>query len=117
MSNSEGSDRMTSALRFAGISLLRGRELRQIIVEPVHALLPELAVLFEPFGRLLQGGGFQMARTPLSFSTPFDQPRAFQHFQVLGYRRRRYCERLGELFDCRFSQYQSSKNCAPGWVR
>src|SRR5579859_365098 len=71
----------------------------QIVVEPVEALLPELAIVLHPLMHFLEGGGLQPARTPLRFASVGDQPGALQHFQVLGDGRHAHVERLGQFCD------------------
>src|SRR5215813_749375 len=69
----------------------------QIVVEPVEAPLPELAIVLDPVGDLLEKLGLQPAETPLYIAGTGDQPRLLQHLEMLGNRRKAHGERLGEL--------------------
>ena len=72
-------------------------ELREVLGHAVQACLPNRAVLLSPACDLLEGRRVQGARSVLRPVTPCDQPRSFQHLDVLRDRWEREFERLGQL--------------------
>ena len=63
---------------------LLGLQLAQVLVQPVEALFPELAVALQPVGHVLERRGLQPARPPLGLAALGDQPGALEHLEVLG---------------------------------
>src|SRR5712691_6401489 len=90
-----------SWLLFPPIALLLSSslELVQVLVQPVVALLPELAVALDPLVGLLQRPGLEPGGPPLPLPPPRDQPRPLQHLQVLRDRRQAHLERFRQLGD------------------
>src|SRR5580765_9096775 len=76
-----------------------GFQLSQVLVEPVHAVLPRATILLDPLGDLSQGSAFEMTRPPLRNAAATNQARAFQHLEVFGHGRRGDRKRLCELLD------------------
>src|SRR6266498_2351804 len=68
-----------SALR-AIVTSLRLHRL-QIGIETIEALLPEPAIMFEPFGRFLQWSGLKPTRPPLLFAALGDHARLLEHLE------------------------------------
>src|SRR5687767_10145217 len=68
----------------AAAALFLRLQFLQVAVQPVEALVPEAAVVLHPVGGVLQRLGAEPARPPLRLPAAFDQPGAFQHFQMLG---------------------------------
>src|SRR5262249_58756936 len=69
----------------------------QIVVEPVEAPLPELAVVLDPVGDLLERLGLQPAGAPLCVAATGDQPRLLPHPEMLGNRPKAPGERLCDV--------------------
>jgi len=61
------------------------------------ALLPVLAIAFDPVGYVLQWCRLKPARSPLRLPPLRDQPRVSQHLEVLRDRRQFQLEGLGQL--------------------
>src|SRR5687768_5882028 len=80
--------RADSATGLVGVMLLSlsfSLKLVQVFVETVEALLPELPVVVEPIGDVLERRDFETAGTPLRLPPLSDQPGVLQHLQVLRY--------------------------------
>src|SRR5436305_3314584 len=75
-------------------------ELLEVVVHPVEAGLPDGPVLLGPARDLLESGGIEGARSVLGSLPSSDQPRPFQHLDVLRDRGKRHLEGLSELVDC-----------------
>src|SRR5215470_16156311 len=91
-----------SATSFSVIVLVRsGRwhESCQVVVHPVEAGLPVGPAALRPGRDLVQWRRIQRTRSELGPASPNDQPSPFQHLDVLGDRRERHRERLGQLVD------------------
>src|SRR2546423_11843723 len=86
-----------SAIVFACLSF--PLKLREVVVHPVEAGLPDGPVLLRPGRDLFERGGVERTGSVLGALTPSDQPGPFQHLDVLGDGRERQLERLGELLD------------------
>src|ERR1700704_1079591 len=69
----------------------------QIGVQPIEALLPELPVPLHPIGDVLERRCLEPAGPPLRLAAARDQPRGFQHLEMLGYRGEAHLERFGQL--------------------
>src|SRR6186713_1938994 len=89
--------------------------LAQIVVEPVEALLPVFAIGLHPLRCFAHGPCAQATGTPLRLAALADQPRALQHFQMLGDRRQAHVEGLGELGDRCFAGSEPRQDGAPSW--
>lgn len=68
-----------------------------MIFESVKALVPRLAILFDPSRNFFEWNRSQPARPSLRIAASFNQARAFEHFQMLGDRRHRHIKRLGQF--------------------
>lgn len=53
-------------------------------VQALEAFVPEVLVLADPLGRLLQAGAIEAAWPPLRVPALRDQSSPLEHFQVLG---------------------------------
>src|SRR3990172_7839052 len=82
----------------------------QVIVQPIEAFFPELAVAFHPVRHLLQRRGRQPARPPLRVTASLDQSRPLQHLQMLRYRRHAHLERRRQLGHRRLTVHQPRQN-------
>ncbi len=71
----------------------------QIFGEIVEAAIPEAPIAIEPVGHRLQRRRLQMTGTPLCFAPARDQPRAFEHLQMLGNGGEAHVIGLGQLGD------------------
>jgi hypothetical protein len=74
-------------------------QLLQVVIQPIEALVPELAVPLHPIGDLVQRSRLQPARPPLCLSSLRDQPGSLQHLEVLGDGGQAQGEGLGQLVD------------------
>src|ERR1700754_2255766 len=68
-------------------------QLLEVVVEAVEALLPELAVGFDPAGDLPQGLRLDLAGAALRIAAARDEPCVFQDLQMLRDVRQRHVER------------------------
>src|SRR3989337_1539539 len=82
----------------------------QVIVQPIEAFFPELAVAFPPVRHLLQRRGRKPARPPLRVTASLDQSRPLQHLQMLRYRRHAHLERRRQLGHRRLTVHQPRQN-------
>src|SRR4051794_14588434 len=73
----------------------------EVVVELVEALGPQAPVRLDPVHGGIEGLPLQMAGAELRLPASRDQPRAFEHLQVLGDAREAQVERLGQLVDRR----------------
>jgi hypothetical protein len=80
-------------------------------VEPVEAVLSDLAVPANPIGRRFKRADDQPRRPPLRSPAPTDQPRPFEDLEVLRDSLHAHVERLGQLVDCRFATGQAGQDC------
>src|SRR5262245_35381605 len=71
----------------------------QMSIEAIEAVLPEMAIGFDPLRHLLQRLRLQAAGTRLGRATPRNEASPLQHFQVLRDRRLRHVEGLSQLVD------------------
>src|SRR5215469_18335111 len=55
----------------------------QVIVQSIEALRPEPPVALDPSCHVFERARVELAGPPLRFAPASDQPRAFQHFQML----------------------------------
>ena len=81
--------------------------------EAVEARIPQLAVLLQPVGHVLQRARLNLARPRLRLAGPQDQPTALEHLDVLRDGLDRHVERLGELVDRRGPRRQPGEDRAP----
>src|SRR5436190_20482659 len=95
ISRSDGVVTVSVLLPLATIAFLLSSslELLQVLLQPVVALLPELAVPLGPVGDLLQRPRLQPGGAPLPVPPPGDQPRPLEHLQVLRHGRQAHLER------------------------
>src|SRR6267143_5628233 len=88
-----------AVLVLASMSLLLRFQLAEVIVQAIEAFFPEMPVVFQPIGGILERTRSERAGSPLRLAAAFDETGAFQHLQVLGYCGKAHLERLGELGD------------------
>src|SRR6185437_9460640 len=84
--------------------------------ECIEALGPEHPVIAEPGGRILQRAGGKRSRPVLGVPAARDQPRAFQHPQVLRDGREAHIERLRQLADGRRSLGEAGEHGPSGGI-
>src|SRR4249919_3580861 len=75
-----------SRLLFTLTLLLLRLQRFEIITQPIEALVPKPAILFEPAVGFLERPNIDTARAHLSITCARDEPRPLQHLQVLGNR-------------------------------
>jgi hypothetical protein len=92
-------------------------QLSQVFIQPVHAVFPGPAILFEPLTYLPQRSTAEAARPPLRIPAASDQARALQNLKVLRHRRRSDRKRLAEFLDGEFSAQEACQDSAPGGIR
>src|SRR4051812_50054095 len=80
-------------LAFADMFPAFALELLHIVVQPVEALFPELAVAVRKPGDFLQRRGDQPAWPALRIAPPLDEAGALEHLQVLRDCRQAHVER------------------------
>jgi hypothetical protein len=88
-------------------------QLSQVVVEPVHAVLPRATILIQPLGDFLQRGAVEMTRPPLRDARAADQAGSFQHLEMFRHRGRRDRKRFRELFDGEVSLRKARQDSAP----
>src|SRR6516164_6174181 len=71
----------------------------KIRVETIKAVVPEMAVVLEPLGGVLEWPRLEPAGPPLRSAAARDQPGALQHLQMLGDGGKAHRKGLGELAD------------------
>jgi hypothetical protein len=69
----------------------------QIVVQAIDAVLPKTAVLLHPIGNAPQRLRFEPAGSPLCFAAALEQPRAFEHLEVLRNGGKTHVEGVGKL--------------------
>src|SRR5947209_7676623 len=87
----------TPELLLALTLLLRHLQLLQVDLEAVEALVPQIAIMLEPVVDALEGDRLDAARPPLRLAPARDQAGAFQHLEMLRYRRQAHRKGLGEF--------------------
>ena len=88
----------------------------QVGLEPVEALLPDVAVALGPLGDFLERRRLDPARPPLRLAPARDQAGALEHPQVLRDGRHAHVERLGELGDRALARGQPRQDRPAGRV-
>src|SRR6516162_4792591 len=78
MTSSRSAERAAASAVMA-ILLLPALQFAEIRVEAIKAVVPEMAVVLEPLGGVLERPGIKPARTPLRLAATRDQPGALQH--------------------------------------
>src|SRR5215472_4652405 len=89
----------SAVLMFASTSLLLALQFLQVVLQPVEALFPEAAVIFQPVSRALERARSQPAWPPLRRAAAGDQAGVLQHLEVLGDAGKAHVERLREFGD------------------
>jgi hypothetical protein len=72
-------------------------ELLDVGVHAVESVVPDVPVLLGPTRDLSERGGVEFAGTKLSVAAAGDEPGMFEHFDVLGNRRKGEIERCREI--------------------
>src|SRR4029077_17377332 len=88
----------------------------EVLVQPVVARIPEVAVLLRELGDLLERSGIERARPPLRLPPALNEPGALEHAKVLRDSRPAHGERLGQLLDRRLPPSQPAQDRAPGGI-
>src|SRR4051812_46916372 len=96
--------------------LLFLRECLQIRIEAIESLLPDGPIPLGPVGNVPNRARLETAWTPLRLAAARDQPRAFEHAQVLRYGRQADIERLRKLSHGPFARDEPGQNRAPGRI-
>src|ERR1700737_5117354 len=86
-----------AVLVLASMSVLLRFQLAEVIVQAIEAFFPEMPVVFQPIGGILERTRSERTGSPLRLAAAFDQAGALQHLEVLGDRRKAHRERLPEL--------------------
>src|SRR5439155_16985621 len=102
---------LSSVIVFACLSLLL--ELLDVVVHSVEAGFPDGPVLLGPRRNRLEWCGVEGARSVLGALAPCDQPRPFEHLDVLRDGRQRHVEGLGEVVDVCFALREARQNRSP----
>src|SRR4051794_35901086 len=93
-----------------------GLQCKQVGIESVVVVVPEVPERIGPFGNLLHGSRLQPAGTPLRLPTPRDQTSLFQHLEVFGNGRQGHREGSRQLVYRSLSAREAGKDLAPGWI-
>ena len=101
---------------FASIFLLLCLQGLKIAIQAVETLFPELAVLLDKIGGLVQRRRIELAGPPLRLAAARDQAGALQHLEVLGDRGRGHLEWRGELGDRSLARGESRQDRTAGWI-
>src|SRR5438128_3403304 len=107
----------TSALALAVIVLLARLQLAEIIVQAIEALLPEVAVVLQPVGGVLERPRLEPAGPPLGLAAARDQAGSLQHLEMLGHGRKAHLEGLGQLRDRSLARGEAGEDRAPCGIR
>src|ERR1700730_2410838 len=86
-----------AVLVLAPKSVLLRFQLAEVIVQAIEAFFPEMPVVFQPIGGVLERTSFERAGSPLRLAAAVDQAGALQHLEVLGDRGKAHRERLRHL--------------------
>src|SRR6187399_139518 len=113
-----GSPRHAAVATGSGLAWLRLRclQLRKVHFEVVEAAVPEAPILLGPFGDFPEGGGVELARSPLRLATLDDESRVGEHPQVPRDGRSADGERRRQLLDGRLPMRKSFEDLAPRGV-
>src|SRR5271170_3690985 len=103
-------------LVLASICVLLRLQFVEILIQPIEALFPMPAVMFEPLGGILERTRIEPAGPPLRLAPARDQAGALQHLQVLGDPRKRHVKRLRQLGHRGFAPGKPRQNRPPGGV-
>ena len=76
----------------------------------LESVFPELAIAFQPFGRVGERSSFDTPGAPLGVDGARNEPSAFEHFEVLGDGRLAHVEGLDKLVHCGFAGSEASKD-------
>jgi len=95
---------------------LRNRQLRTLKAWTFAALLPELLIVLQPVGNLMQWGGFETAWPPLSIAPPGNQPSVLQHSEVLTDGRHAHIEWFRQLRSRTLRLRSIAEDRPPCWI-
>src|SRR5918995_6596595 len=101
------------AALLTAMSLLLCFQFLQIDFEAVQTAFPERPIALRPVSDLLERSRFQTARPPLRVAAAGDQPRPFEHAQVLRDGRHAHLEGLRQFGDRALARCQPGENRAP----
>ena len=101
------------AAALTGIFRLLRLEFLEVAIEPVEAAFPDLPIALGPFDNVLERRGLESAWSELGFASARDEPRTFEHTEMLGDRGHGHLERRGELRDRAFPGREPGENRAP----
>src|SRR5712671_1549908 len=73
-----------SMLVLVSIFLLLSLQFVQVILQAIEALFPEMAIMLEPVGGILQRTGFEPAGPPLRLAATRNKARVLEHLEMLG---------------------------------
>src|SRR5439155_18950828 len=104
---------LAGALLPAGMALLLFLQLLQMLFQTIEALLPEIAVVFQPVDGVLERISRKAARPPLRLAATHNQASALQHLKVLGDCGKAHREWFGERGDRSLARGQASQDRAP----
>ena len=82
----------------------------------IELLLPELPIMFDPFGRILHGPGRQAAAMDSSILAPRDELCPLEHSQVLGHSGEGDIVGRGQIADGGFALGQARQDATAGSV-
>src|SRR5580704_49001 len=102
-----------SAASLVRSRFLSGLDFLQVFVQPVEALFPEPAVMFDPIGGVLQWRRLEPARPPLRRAAARDQAGTLEHLQMLRDRRQADLERFGQFGNRRLARGEPRQDRPP----
>jgi hypothetical protein len=85
----------------------------QVVLQPIKALFPELAVLIDPASGLSERFGFEFAGAPLGFTATRNEASPLEDAKVFGYGGHTHFEWLSEFGDRGLAEGKSSEDGAP----
>jgi len=88
----------------------------QIAREGIELRLPKAPVFLDPSRRRFEWPAVELAAAQPALLLALDQPGRLQDVQVLGDRRQRHLEGLGQLPHRDLAQRQACQDRAPGWI-
>src|SRR6185437_4095630 len=100
----------------AATSLLLALQLFQVVLQPVEALFPEDAIVFQPIGGIFQRACFEPARSPLRLAAARDQAGMFEDLEVFRDGGEAHVERFGEFGDRGFTGGEPCQDGPAGGV-
>src|ERR1700730_8212636 len=101
-----------AVLVLASMSVLLSVQLAEVMVQAIEAFFPEMPVVFQPIGGVLEGTRIARTGSPLRLAAAFDEAGALRHLEVLGDRGKAHRERLGQLGDGNLAADQARQDRA-----